>query len=228
MRVPQTDIIDTSERRYDMKIGGHLGIYRNQEEKTARGWQIAVAGGFHGQFDPASSEDNVGWDGLLAISLEVRQSDKLAHRIGLNHVSSHVGDELIERTGIKRKNYTRQEIRYGLMWFMLPHLQSYFEAGKAYDLRNKLIQKTWRTELGFQYVNENYRKPAFGWYMGADISAYEENDWNINTTLQLGISSKVAGRNHRFGIEYYEGRSTLGEFFLNKEQSIGFGFWIDI
>lgn len=228
MRFPQTDIIGTGERRYDLKVGGHLGVYRNQQEHTNRGWQVTLGAGFHGQFDPASSEDNVGWDGIIAISLEMRNSEYFAHRLGLHHVSSHVGDELIERTGIKRKNYTRQEMRYGLTWFMLPHWQSFFEVGKAYDLRNIQIQKLWRTEIGFQYENEKFWKSSLGWYLATDFSAYEENDWNINTSLQLGIVSKVAGRKYRFGMEYYQGRSTLGEFFLNREQSIGFGFWIDI
>ena len=228
MRFSQTDIVDTSQRRYDLKVGANLGVYRNQPEKTKRGWQVTVGAGFHGQFDPASSEDNVGWDGIISLSLEVRQSSALAHRFGVHHISSHVGDELIERTGIARKNYTRQEIRYGLMWFMLPQWQSYFELGKAYDLLNKDIQKLWRSELGIQYENEKYWRSDFGWYMGADFSGYEENDWDINTSLHLGILSKVAGRRYRFGLEFYEGRSTLGEFFLNKEKSISFGIWVDI
>ena len=228
MRFSQTDIVDTGQRRYDLKVGANIGLYRNQPEKTKRGWQVTVGAGFHGQFDPASSEDNIGWDGIISLSLEVRQSKALAHRLGVHHISSHVGDELIERTGIARKNYTRQEIRYGLMWFMLPHWQSYFEVGKAYDLRNKDIQKLWRSELGVQYENAKYWRSDFGWYMGADFSGYEENNWDINTSLHLGILSKVAGRRYRFGLEFYEGRSTLGEFFLNKEKSISVGIWVDI
>ena len=228
MRFSKTDIVDTSERRYDLKVGANLGVYRNQPETLKRGWQVSVGGGFHGQFDPASYEDNVGWDGIISVSLELRHSEALAHRFGIHHISSHVGDELIERTGIVRKNYTRQEIRYGLMWFMLPHWQSYFELGQAYDLRNKHIQKLWRSELGVQYENEKYWRTDFGWYMAADFSGYEENNWAINTSLHLGILSKVADRSYRIGFELYEGRSTLGEFFLNKEKSISFGIWVDI
>lgn len=228
MRFAKTEIANTSERRYNLKIGGHLGLYRKQAEKTNRGWQVTFGAGFHGQFDPASSQDNVGWDGIMALSLEIRNSKAFAHRVGIHHISSHVGDELIERTGIKRINYTRQEIRYGLMWFMMPHWQSYIEIGKAYDLRNKIIQKQWRHELGFQYENKKYWMPELGWYMGADFSSYEENNEDINTSLQLGLVTTVNQRNYRLGFEFYEGRSLLGEFFQRKEKYISFGLWIDI
>lgn len=228
IRYSKTEIPSTSLKRFDLKVGGQLGIYRSQPENTQRGWQLSFGGGFHGEFDTESSEDNVGWDGFMSLSLEMRFNQALAHRVGLHHISSHIGDELIERTGIKRINYTRQEIRYGLTWFMSPHWQSYIELGKAYDMRNKLLQKRWRSELGFQYENNKYWMPKLGWYIGADFSSYEENDWDINTAIQLGIVSSVNQRNYRLGFEFYDGRSPLGEFFQSNEKYIGFGFWVDI
>lgn len=228
MHFSKTEITDASLRRYNLKVGGHLGIYRNQPEKTNRGWQVTFGAGFQGQFDLASSEDNVGWDGIMALSLEIRNSEAFAHRFGVHHISSHVGDELIERTGIKRIKYTRQEMRYGLMWLMSPHWQSYVEIGKGYDLLNKTLQKPWRSEIGFQYENEKYWMSKLGWYMGADFSSYEENNWDINTSLHLGLISRANERKYRFGIAFYEGRSLLGEFFQQKEKYISFGLWIDI
>lgn len=228
MRYAKTDIIGTSLRRYDLKVGGHLGVYRSQPESTQRGWQVTLGAGFHGEFDPASSEDNVGWDGIMAISVEIRQNKFFAHRLGVHHISSHVGDELIESTGIKRINYTRQEIRYGVMWLISPTLQSYLEAGKAYDLRNKLIQKDWRTEFGIQYENKKYWRPDLGWYAAADFSQYEENNNTTNTSLHFGIITSINNRNYRLGFELYEGRSPMGEFFQSDEKYIGFGFWVDI
>jgi len=228
MYFDKTKITNTSKRRYNLKAGGHLGLYRNKAEKTNRGWQVTFSGGFQGQFDPASSQDNVGWDGIMALSLEMRNSNAFAQRLGIHHISSHIGDELIERTGLKRINYTRQEMRYGLMWFMLPHWQSYVEIGKSYDLRNKTLQKPWRSEIGFQYENDKYWMSKLGWYMGTDLSSYEENNWDINTSLHLGLISRVNERKYRLGFEFYKGRSPLGEFFQRKEKYISFGLWIDI
>lgn len=228
MYLSKSKIVNTSERRYNLKLGGHLGIYRNQPEKTNRGWQITFDAGFQGQFDPASAQENVGWNGIMALSLEIRNSEAFAHHFGVHHTSSHIGDEFIERTGIKRINYTREEIRYGLMWFMSPHWQSYIEIGKAYHLGNNTLQKQWRHEVGFQYENKKYWMPKLGWYMGADFSSYEENNWDINTSLQVGIITMANKRDYRLGFEYNEGRSSLGEFFQFKEEYISFGFWVDI
>lgn len=189
---------------------------------------MTLGAGFHGEFDPASSEDNVGWDGIMALSLEMRFNETLAHRFGMHHISSHVGDELIERTGHKRINYTRQEIRYGLMWFMAPYWQSYFEVGRGYDLRNKFLQRRWRSELGIQYENNRYWSSKLGWYMAADFSSYEENNRDINSAIQLGIVTSANNRNFRLGLEFYNGRSLLGEFFQVNEKYIGLGLWIDI
>lgn len=162
------------------------------------------------------------------MSLETRFNKILAHRFGIHHISSHIGDELIERTGIKRIEYTRQEVRYGMMWFMSSHWQSYIEIGKAYDMRNELLQKPWRSELGFQYENKKYWRSNLGWYMGADLSGYEENDWDVNTSLHFGIVTNTSANNYRLGFEIYDGRSPLGEFFQANEQYISFGLWIDI
>lgn len=228
MHFAKTEIANSSERRYNLKVGGQLGLYRNQDEKINRGWQISLGAGFQGQFDPASTDDNVGWDGIMALSLEIRNNKTFAHRLGIHHISSHIGDELIERTGLKRINYTREEMRYGLMWFMPAHWQSYIDIGKAYDLRNKALQKKWRYEAGFQYENKKYWMSKLGWYMGADFSSYEENDWDINTSLHFGLVSGANEKKYRFGIELYEGRSQLGEFFQRKEKYTSFGLTIDI
>ena len=228
IRYTKTEIIGSSLRRYDLKVGGQLGIYRSQPEQSNRGWQVTLGAGFHGEFDPNSYEDNVGWDGIIALSLEMRLNDIFAHRFGIHHISSHIGDELIEKTGIKRINYTRQEIRYGLMWFMSPHWQSYIEIGKAYDLRNKLVQKKGRTEWGIQYENKNYWMPTLGWYTAVDFSNYEENNWKNNASFQIGITSLINNKNYRLGFEFYDGRSPLGEFFQSDEKYVGFGFWVDI
>jgi len=218
----KTSIANTSRRRFDLKLGGRLGLYRKNS------WQLTLEGGFHGQFDADNSEDNIGWDGIYALSLDIHTSEALAYRLGIHHISSHVGDELAERTGRQRINYTRQETRAGIMWTFSPHWQSYAEIAWGHDLRNKSLQRPWRTELGIQYEKPQYFFKQLGWYIALDHSLYEENNWDINTTMQMGIVSEQNKRHWRLGLEYYNGRSQLGEFFQDREKYIGIGIWIDI
>jgi len=225
----KTSIANTSRRRFDLKIGGRLGIYRWQSATNKQqAWQLTLEGGFHGQFDAGNSEDNIGWDGIYAMSIDVRLSENFAYRIGVHHISSHIGDELAERTGRTRINYTRQETRLGLMWLFKSHWQSYAEIGWGHDLRNKTVQQPWRTELGIQYEKLHGFFQHVGLYAALDLSSYEENNWNINTNLQFGIVSAQDERHWRLGLEYYDGRAQIGEFFQDNEKYIGLGLWIDI
>jgi hypothetical protein len=36
------------------------------------------------------------------------------------------------------------------------------------------------------------------------------------------------GRRYRFGVEYYCGRSVIGEFFQDDETSVAIGIWLDL
>ncbi|NNF97105.1 MAG: DUF1207 domain-containing protein, partial [Halobacteria archaeon] len=119
-----TTIIDTSDNRFDLKIGGPLPIFQLVDKSTRKPYlQFVVEAGFHGQFDAEKSEDNIGWDGIYSFYLVFQNNTNLATRIGTHHVSSHIGDELIARTGRSRINYTRQEIRAGIGWTFLPKSQ---------------------------------------------------------------------------------------------------------
>jgi len=115
-----------------------------------------------------------------------------------------------------------------LMCLYSPHWQSYGEVGWAYDFNNNVLQKQLRAKAGIQYEKLRDVFKAFGLYSALDISSYEESCWDINTLFQLGLISVNNERSWRFGIEYYDRRSSLGEFFQDKERYLGLGLWIDI
>ena len=224
-----SEIPQSSNERFDLNIGGALGIARLQPTlHPDLGWELSLEAGFRGQFDREYSEDNVGWDGHYALFLDYRPSKQLAYRLGLHHTSSHIGDEYAERTGHQRINYTRQEVRLGSTWSFTHHWQTYIEVASAYDLRNQVLQRAGRAEWGLQYDHTTYFSSHLGGYAALDISAYEENDWQRNSTLQIGISWPSQERRWRLGIEYYAGRSQLGEFFQYQERYLGLGLWLDL
>lgn len=219
-------IVDSGNDRFDLKLGATLPLYRTNWRKQP--WQWALFGGFHGQFDNRHSQDNIGWDGIYGLSLTTRPSPQLAWRIGLKHISAHIGDELIQRTGRSRIGYTRQELRAGLAWSPLTSTTLYAETGYAYDLRNSVLQRPWRLQLGAQYHRSfTYRQLPLQWYSALDLSAYQENDWDMNTCLQVGIAMRSGFHHWRLGTEFYNGRSQLGEFFQDRERYAGIGLWFD-
>lgn len=224
----QTTIDQTSDRRFDLKLGSRLGLlhWDRQSEHSATGWLLSLDVGFHGQFDVNASQDNIGWDGIYALMLSYRPNQKMAFKIGAYHISSHVGDEYMERTGRNRINYTREELQVGMNLSLSERWQWYAEAGRGYDLRNKALQKPWRLQTGLQYLPDEGQTQQ--WYAGLDIGASEERDWQRDITLQVGWQIPTATRTWRVGLEAYDGKAQMGEFFQDDERYLGLGLWLDI
>ncbi|MEJ2391285.1 MAG: DUF1207 domain-containing protein [Gammaproteobacteria bacterium] len=222
-----SEIADTGNNRFDLKLGARLPLYQSSFHQHP--WQWVLLGGFHGQFDNTNTQDNIGWDGIYGLSLVAQQTPQLAWRFGIKHISAHIGDELIQRTGRQRIGYTREEWRLGVAWSPEATSTFYTEAGYAYGLRNSVLQKPWRLQLGGQYRHPaRFWQQRFQWYSALDLSSYQENHWQLNTDLQLGISTHSGDHQWRLGLEFYNGRSQLGEFFQDRERYIGAGLWFDI
>lgn len=224
----QTTIDQAGDHRFDLKLGGRLGLLHVSDAvgDSELGWLLSLDAGFHGQFDVDASQDNIGWDGLYALMLSYRPNRQLAFKIGAYHISSHVGDEYIERTGRSRINYTREELQVGMNLSLDDRWQWYVEAGHAYDQRNTRLQEPWRAQTGLQYQPGN--RHEMSWYAGLDIGASEERDWQKDLSVQLGLQVPTATRVWRIGLEAYDGKAQLGEFFQNDERYIGVGLWLDI
>ncbi len=67
-----------------------------------------------------------------------------------------------------------------------------------------------------------------GWYAAADGSVYEERDWDLNISVQAGLAMHRNERTWRFGVEHYDGRSLLGEFFQDDERYTALGLWLSL
>jgi hypothetical protein len=226
----RTDIADSGDDRVALRAGGRFGIVRlNPGGRADRGWQLSVEGGFNGQFDIDHSLDNIGWDGRYGLMLTTRQTENAAFRFAVLHDSSHVGDEYGERTGRRRIGYTRHELAAGLSWHPLPSWRTYVEGGRAYQLSNDELQEPGRIQAGVEYESgPGFWNGAAGWYAAADASAMEERRWRTDICVQTGLVWRSGERTWRFGLEWYNGRPPIGEFFKNTEKYISLGLWIDI
>jgi len=97
-------------------------------------------------------------------------------------------------------------------------------------MRNVELQDPWRVEGGLEFEDAHrFWKGRLGYYAAIDVTAYEESDWHRDITIQAGLLLPVTGlvRTYRFGIEYRDGRSIIGEFFQDKETYWALGLWID-
>lgn len=223
-------IPETSSLRWDLLASAPMILYENKNTDNPRhGWQFIFLGGLRGQFDYEKSQDNVAWEGLLGLQAVFRYHNNFAWHFGTKHYSSHVGDEYIERTGRTRIQYTREEWRAGFAWDLNEQTTFYSDIAYAFSIRNKVLQDFGRVQIGLQYEKPGvFMGGKVGWYSALDISAYEEDDWDRNTTFQIGFDFPTSDRRWRFGLEYYSGRSQYGEFFQNRDKYVSLGIWLDL
>jgi len=240
--VADNGIAEAGDLRFGLKLGGRLGLLRigPPPGREGRAWQLDLGAGFYGQFDIDHSLDNIGWDGLygLVLSSAPTSGRGLGVRMGVQHWSSHVGDEYAERTGRRRIGYTREEVMAGVAW---PGLlrdrgwRAYLEGGYGYsgnaeDAAGETVQQPGRAQAGVEYEAPGTLGTCgrWGWYAAFDATAYEERDWEPNLALGAGFLADTGDRRWRAGITLYDGRTPIGELFQSDERYAVAGLWLDL
>lgn len=226
-----TEIPDSGDDRYMFRFGLRKGLARVAWGEDSRyALQFDVMAGWMGVFDIGNSQDNIGWDGLYGYFFTFSNGSGFAAQLGTKHRSSHVGDEYIENTGRSRVEYSRNEHVLGLSLEGLRYFTFYGEGGYGTDLRNPDLQERWRVQGGFNFENDKaFFGGKSGYYAALDLTSYQESDWNVDTTAQLGLvfPKPSFGEAWRLGLEYRRGRALIGEFFPYDETYIALGLWID-
>jgi len=66
--------------------------------------------------------------------------------------------------------------------------------------------------------------------LGADFKSFEELNWVINANVVGGIewSRQGSSRRFRFLVNYYHGFNPYGQFFAQKVETVGFGFYLQL
>ncbi len=232
MNIMDSEIPDAGDNRYSFVLGGQYGLMGLQSvSEPAAAFQVDVYGVFYGVFDVDNKTDNIGWDGLYGIAFHWTDGRGLSAKLAMQHDSSHVGDEYIEKTGRKRINYTREEWALGLSYRLMDNWRFYGEGAYGFDLRNSDLQEPWRVQGGVEWeADDLFLSGRGGYYAAVNVGAAEELDWEEDITVQAGIviSARRFYRKFRIGLIYRDGRSLIGEFFQNREKWWGIGLWIDI
>jgi len=225
-------IAATGSARFGLRVGGDFGIVRSRpRDPEGRVWQINFLGSLDAQFDVEESLDNIGWDGNFGTTvLTAKPGSRWAFRLGMLHTSSHRGDEYIERTGLGRVGYTREELVVGAQRELGERWRGYLEG--AWAVTNNSddgSQEPARIQVGLVHETpDSLWNGRLGWYWAADAATWEEREWRLDSALQIGLSLPSQGNVWRAGLSLADGRPPMGEFFQATETWVSLGIWLDL
>lgn len=210
----------------NVKIENTLGFQRSvlrwtSEEKPAEGTELEFEAAVFARFDLHEKYDMDASDWRFGIPLVHRDGD-FAWKIHLYHMTSHLGDEYIERTGAEQSPYHLEEAAFGLSWDASTGSRFYGEAAAA--IYTGEPTESGRFQAGWEWVGGKWSS-GFAPYLAADVQARKEQDWTPGATLAVGVAY---GRDFRFGVEYYNGRDPQTQFMLERIRYLSVGLSMDL
>lgn len=178
----------------------------------------AVAGGVFSRFDLEGS-DNEFIEAHYRVGFQLRARYRgLAARAELYHVSSHLGDEFLTRTGREPVSTSREGLELLIQGSPLSGLVVYGGPGVLIRSTEDFDSPSVRAGGMWSPGKENQ---SFAPYASGEIFAWSELDWDPVASLEAGIRF---GRRARLGFTYGRGPSRAEQFFRENEELLGVAF----
>ena len=212
----------------DVTLGGRASLLRYGTDGPGRpqGGELQIEGA---AFPRLNLDEN--WD-LDAVDFRfglplIYGRDKWQTKFSYYHLSSHLGDELIEREGSadRRINYSRDALVFALSYYPLPAWRWYAEASWAFYSD---FAEPWEFQFGVDIAEPGPTGFAGTPFIAVNGHVREEVDYSGNVVFQAGwLWRGNSTRIMRLGFHYFNGKSSQFEFFDQFEEQIGGGLWYD-
>lgn len=209
---------------WSVGFGESLGLAR--WERGAFQAQVGFLAGVFSQFNWSTpSKDLINTDFNIGLA-GTHRWHSFTGRFQYYHQSSHLGDELLLNNPIPRLNYAYEAVEE-----VLAVENSFFRVyggGEYLVERDPTFLKRWTLRTGAELRGED--SPAFFRPVGGlDVMWKEQHPGRPNVSIKAGVEvGKAFPRNRRIRLlaEFYNGYSPFGQFFDQKTQYAGLGFYI--
>jgi hypothetical protein len=207
--------------KIENRLATHVAIWRKSNEGGSV--EVQAEGGAFGRFDFDENWDMDGVDFRFGFPIAVR-SGPFSVKLHPWHMTSHLGDEYIERTGAERVVYARNEIALGLSWNFDVETRVYFEIGYAFARGD--VNEPLRLMAGAETVGRPLGPGTVECFAALNLTSFEEQDYGIQFNLEAGVWLRPEGtsRGVRFSVGYSRGPSVLTQFFEENEEYWTLGF----
>lgn len=214
----------------DVTLGGRASIlrYGTRVQGQPYGWELQIEGAGQPRLNLDQNWDLDAADFRFGVPL-VYGNDRVQFKLSYYHLSSHLGDEFIERENVpasSRINYARDGIVIGTSFFPLPAWRWYAEAEWAFYADEGA--DPWAFQFGLDYAQPGPTGAIGTPFFAVNGHLREEVDYGGNMVAQAGwLWRGNTGRVIRTGVHYHNGKSNQYEFSDEFEQQIGVGLWYD-
>ncbi|HEU4338564.1 MAG TPA: DUF1207 domain-containing protein [Planctomycetota bacterium] len=203
-------------------LATHLSLWRAGDPELVA-FEFQAEGAAFGRFNFSENWDMDGVDFRFGFPI-VSRAGPIALKLHPWHITSHLGDEFIERTGRKRVVYARNEIALGISWDIDPEWRVYFEVGYAPSRGD--VNEPLRYMAGVETVGRHFGEDWPETYAALNLTSIEEQDYGIQLNLEAGVwfRPEKTHRGVRIGLGYFRGPSALTQFFDDNEEYWTTGF----
>lgn len=214
---------------WDSTLGARVGLLRYGTPNAYRpeGFQIDLTGSAQPRLNPfANSTPLLACDYTIGLPITYARG-KWQYKTGYNHLSSHMGDELIVSNpafAALRNNYVRDSIMLGVGCYVTDNLRLFGEFDYAIGLGggSEPVELQW----GADYSPARPGGAPFVAFYG---NQRQELNYGGFFVVQAGWQWRggLTLSTLRIGLEYFNGKSSQWEFYKSFEQRIGWGIWYD-
>ncbi|MDX1541766.1 MAG: DUF1207 domain-containing protein [Geminicoccaceae bacterium] len=205
-------------------FGGTLPLYGWQAGGAT--WQVGLEGGVFSIFDiERSPTELINADYLIALPLSAR-SGRFESRVRVLHQSSHLGDEILLRTGMDRVNLSYEAID-GLLAFEAVDGLRIYGGGSSLIRKSPSELDPFGLQAGLDYKSPSPLLTSLTYpVFGLDLRSFQETDWDANLSIKGGLELRngfLSGTRVQLLAEYFNGRSPNGQFYDREIEFVGVG-----
>lgn len=212
----------------DVTLGGRASIVRYGTRVNGRpeGWELQIEGAGMPRINLDENWDLEAADFRFGMPL-VYGVDRWQFKFSYYHLSSHVGDEYLQRNPtFQRINYARDALVIATSFFPLPAWRWYAEAEWAFYADEGA--DPWAFQFGVEYAQPGPTGIDGTPFFAVNGHIREEVDYGGMMVAQAGwLWRGNTGKVIRTGVHYHNGKSNQFEFSNEFEQQIGAGLWYD-
>ncbi len=217
--------------QWDSTLGARVGVLRYGTGEDfpyyPQGWQLDIEGAGMPRLDLEDGRrDLVSSDFRVGVPLTYGRGRYQA-KFAYYHLSAHLGDEFLLRTGATRINFVRDVLVWGNSYYLSDALRAYGEVG--YGIHVDGGSKPWEFQFGLDFAPACPTGFSGAPFFAVNGYLREEFDFGGNFVAQAGWAwrSRRGGPLARIGVQYYNGKSSQWELFDTFEEQIGLGMWYD-